>query len=142
MRTIRSVSLCLCGKDFGVIKVSGSMASEVDVMSRLEGASVRRHSAPALVRQVRLACGLVLLTYVALHLLNHALGLISLDAMEWGRGWFLALWRTTVGTAVLYTALLAHARARPLAHRAAPALSDAGVGSAPDRGSAWRFRCS
>jgi adenylate cyclase len=85
------------------------MASEVDVMPRLEGASVRRHSVPAILRQVRLACGLVLLMYVVLHLANHALGLISLGAMEWGRGWFLALWRTTAGTAALYTALLAHA---------------------------------
>src|SRR5262249_3715486 len=67
-----------------------------------------RHSAPVFVRQVRLIGGLVLLAYVVLHLLNHALGLISLDAMEWGRGWFLALWRSAPGTVVLYTALLSH----------------------------------
>ena len=28
--------------------------------------------------------------------------------MEWGRRWFLALWRSAAGTAVLYTALLTH----------------------------------
>lgn len=77
-------------------------------MRQREPTSARRHSALALVRQVRLVSGLVLLTYVVLHLLNHALGLISLDAMEWGRRWFLALWRTAAGTAVLYAALLAH----------------------------------
>jgi adenylate cyclase len=50
----------------------------------------------------------VLFLYVTLHLSNHTLGLISLDAMEAGRVWFLALWRTPVGTAALYTALLVH----------------------------------
>jgi adenylate cyclase len=84
------------------------MASEVDVMPRRNGAAGRRHSAPVFVRQLRLLGGLVLLAYVVLHLLNHALGLVSLEAMEWGRVWFLDLWRTMVGTAVLYTALLTH----------------------------------
>ena len=42
------------------------------------------------VRQLRLATGLILFTFVTTHLLNHALGLISLDAMEAGRWWFLA----------------------------------------------------
>jgi adenylate cyclase len=59
-------------------------------------------------RQVLLVSGLVLLSYVTLHLLNHALGLVSLAAMEWGQGWFLALWRSGAGTAVLYSALAAH----------------------------------
>lgn len=75
---------------------------------RHKGTSTRRHSAPAFTRRVRLVSGLVLLTYVVLHLLNHALGVISLDAMEWGRRWFLAVWRSAAGTAALYTALLAH----------------------------------
>ena len=60
------------------------------------------------VRRVRLVTGLILLTYLATHFTNHALGLISLDAMEWGRGWFLALWRNPVTTAALYTSLLVH----------------------------------
>src|SRR5262250_170319 len=42
-------------------------------------------------RRVRLASGLVLFTYVTLHLANHALGLVSLDAMESGRVYFVAL---------------------------------------------------
>ena len=37
------------------------------------------------VRKVRLACGLVLFTYVTLHFLNHALGSISVAAMERGQ---------------------------------------------------------
>ncbi len=60
------------------------------------------------VRRTRLVTGLILLTYLATHFLNHALGLISLDAMEWGRGWFLALWRNPVGTTALYGSLLTH----------------------------------
>jgi adenylate cyclase len=60
------------------------------------------------VRRVRLATGLVLLTYLATHFTNHALGLISLDAMEWGRHWFLLVWRNPVGTAALYGSLLVH----------------------------------
>ena len=60
------------------------------------------------VRRTRLITGLTLLTYLSTHLLNHALGLISLDAMEAGRVWFLALWRNPAGTAALYTSLLTH----------------------------------
>src|SRR5262247_3229471 len=78
-------------------------------MPRRQGASARRHSAPAIVRQVRLVCGLVLLLFVVSHLANHALGLVSLGAMEWGRRWFLAVWRSTAGKATLYAALFAHA---------------------------------
>ena len=64
---------------------------------------------PLLVRRLRLASGLVLLAYLATHFTNHALGLVSLDAMEDGREWFLLLWRNPVATPVLYAALLVHA---------------------------------
>ena len=59
-------------------------------------------------RRVRLASGLVLFTYVTLHLANHALGLVSLDAMESGRVYFLALWRNPLGSLLLYSAWTAH----------------------------------
>lgn len=59
-------------------------------------------------RNVRLASGLVLLAYVATHLLNHAVGLVSLRAAEAGREVFLALWRSLPGTAAFYGALLVH----------------------------------
>jgi adenylate cyclase len=61
-----------------------------------------------LVRRIRLVSGLVLLTYLTTHFINHALGLISLEAMEAGRVWFLALWRNSLSTAVLYGALITH----------------------------------
>ena len=41
----------------------------------------------------RLATGLILFFYVLTHNLNHALGLISLNAMEAGRAVFLGFWR-------------------------------------------------
>jgi adenylate cyclase len=59
-------------------------------------------------RQVRLASGLVLFSFVATHLANHALGLVSLDAMEAGRGVFLTIWRSAPGTVALYGAFLVH----------------------------------
>jgi adenylate cyclase len=59
-------------------------------------------------RRLRLATGLVLFTYLTTHLANHALGLISLEAMETGRQWFLAVWRNPVGTLALYGSLLTH----------------------------------
>ncbi|HSD49981.1 MAG TPA: adenylate/guanylate cyclase domain-containing protein [Candidatus Methylomirabilis sp.] len=65
-------------------------------------------SAAAWVRLVRLSSGLVLLTYVTTHLVNHALGLVSLAAMESGRDWFLWLWRSRLGTVLLYGALVTH----------------------------------
>jgi adenylate cyclase len=55
-----------------------------------------------------LTTGIILFSYLTTHLLNHALGLLSLDAMEAGRIWFLALWRNPVATAAFYGALLTH----------------------------------
>ena len=60
------------------------------------------------VRQTRLVTGLVLFTYIATHLLNHAAGIVSLDAAEAARIWFLWLWRNAVGTTLLYSSLLTH----------------------------------
>jgi adenylate cyclase len=60
------------------------------------------------IRRVRLITGLILFVYVTTHLLNHALGLISYQAMEDGRHWFHILWRNPLGTLALYGALLTH----------------------------------
>ena len=59
-------------------------------------------------RRIRLASGLVLFAYVTTHLANHALGLISLEAMEEGRFWFLGVWRSPAGSLLLYTSLVTH----------------------------------
>jgi adenylate cyclase len=60
------------------------------------------------VRRLRLGAAFVLLTYLVLHFTNHALGLVSLNAMETGRWWFLALWRSAPGTLALYGAITVH----------------------------------
>jgi adenylate cyclase len=65
-------------------------------------------AAPFLLRRTRLISGLILFSYVTTHLLNHALGLISLEAAEDGRRVFLAFWRNPVGTVAIYGAALVH----------------------------------
>ena len=60
------------------------------------------------IRPVRLGGGLLLLSFLLTHFINHALGLISLDAMEEGSIWFLTLWRNPVGETALVGALLSH----------------------------------
>jgi len=61
------------------------------------------------IRRVRLASGLVLFTYVLTHFANHALGNVSLAAMEAGLDYHVRLWHGAAGTLVLYTALTVHA---------------------------------
>jgi adenylate cyclase len=61
-----------------------------------------------MIRRLRLATGLVLFAYVSSHLANHALGLVSVAAMDVGREWFLRLWRNPAGSAALYVSLLVH----------------------------------
>lgn len=59
-------------------------------------------------RGLRLASGIVLFTYVATHLANHAAGLISLAAAEVARSWFIAAWRSIPLTVLFYSALVVH----------------------------------
>jgi adenylate cyclase len=59
-------------------------------------------------REIRLASGLVLGFFLLTHFSNHALGLISVEAMEKGRAWFNLLWRNPLGTILLYGSLLLH----------------------------------
>ncbi len=58
--------------------------------------------------RIRLISGLVLFFYVGTHLLNLALGLGSLDALDVGRDVFIAFWRSWIGIVLLYGALLTH----------------------------------
>jgi adenylate cyclase len=59
-------------------------------------------SAAAVVRQIRLWTGLVLFTFLTTHFVNHALGLISLEAMAVAQEWFVLVWRSFPGTVALY----------------------------------------
>lgn len=60
------------------------------------------------VREIRLASGLVLGAFLLMHFSNHALGLVSVDAMEQGRQWFNRVWRNPIGTFLLYGSLVVH----------------------------------
>ncbi|MCC7046607.1 MAG: adenylate/guanylate cyclase domain-containing protein [Alphaproteobacteria bacterium] len=68
----------------------------------------RWQSSHAALRQTRVASGAVLFSYVALHLANHALGLVSLQAAGDALQWLRAIWRSVPGTIALYGALLVH----------------------------------
>jgi adenylate cyclase len=52
--------------------------------------------------------GLILFTYIGAHLLNHALGLISLDVAEAGMGIAVDVWYSIIGTVLLYGAAVIH----------------------------------
>jgi adenylate cyclase len=62
-----------------------------------------------ILRRVRLASGLILLLFVAGHLSNLALGLVSVDAMERWRGVLLMPWQTGFGQGLLLAAAIVHA---------------------------------
>ena len=59
-------------------------------------------------RQLRLYSGLVIAVYVALHLINHSLGLFSVEAMDALRSVIAPIWQNPVGTIALYGSLLVH----------------------------------
>src|SRR6266849_10857901 len=65
-------------------------------------------AAKASIRNLRLASGLVLFSYITAHLVNHALGLISLDAAEKGLEFAVEVWYSPFGTALLYGAAATH----------------------------------
>ena len=61
-----------------------------------------------MIRRLRLASGLVMLSYVTMHLLNHAVGLISLAAMERTLRWVMALWTQGPMQLLLYGSFATH----------------------------------
>ena len=60
------------------------------------------------VRRLRTITGCFLFFYVVTHLVNHSLGLISLEVMELGRSVFLKFWRNQIIFYVLYGTLFIH----------------------------------
>jgi adenylate cyclase len=59
-------------------------------------------------QRLRLITGLVLFTFAATHFANHALGLVSLEAMHTVQGWRKAVTRSWPGSIVLLSAFLVH----------------------------------
>ena len=62
------------------------------------------------VRQVRIACGLVMFSYIFSHFFNHALGNISYPAMEAWLYLHIWWWRIPVVNDTLYAAAAIHFR--------------------------------
>src|SRR5580704_14547099 len=69
-------------------------------MAPSEGASMTR--------RLRLFSGLVMLAYVTMHLLNHAVGLISLEAMENVLWYIFRIWTNRPAQLLLYCSFLVH----------------------------------
>jgi adenylate cyclase len=61
-----------------------------------------------MIRQLRLSSGLVMLAYVTMHLLNHAVGLISLKAMEDVLWYIFRVWSNRPAQVLLYGSFLVH----------------------------------
>lgn len=59
-------------------------------------------------RRLRITTGLILATYIIVHLANHSLGLVSLDLMEAAREIITPFWRHWTGSTLLYGSLLTH----------------------------------
>jgi adenylate cyclase len=59
-------------------------------------------------RRLRLQSGIVMFAYIAIHLLNHALGIVSLALAESGLRIEMAFWRSTPATLLLYGAATIH----------------------------------
>src|SRR6267378_1450050 len=78
-------------------------------MTDLNRASLDKYIRSVGVRQIRLACGLVLFAYLLSHFINHALGNISLDALAIGVRYHTAFWKSLPITTVFYAAAAAHA---------------------------------
>ena len=60
------------------------------------------------IRKIRVYTGVVIFTYVTIHLMNHTLGLISIKSMDNMNQYISMALKTNFGTSVLYTAFLGH----------------------------------
>jgi adenylate cyclase len=59
-------------------------------------------------RSARLWSGLILFAFVLTHYLNHMLGVFGVSTLEAVQVWRVAMWRSTIGTVVLYGAAIVH----------------------------------
>ena len=71
------------------------------------GHSLRGRLRPT-IRHLRLGSGIVLFGYLAAHLTNHALGLVSIETAEAGLRVAMAVWHSAAGTLLLYGAAGTH----------------------------------
>ena len=67
------------------------------------------HAASLIHARLRSVTGVVIGLYVTMHLSNHALGLVSLNAQETARPYVMAVWHSLPGQVLLYGSLGIHA---------------------------------
>jgi adenylate cyclase len=65
-------------------------------------------SAAGVERSLRFWSGVILMTFVATHLLNHAVGIFGVAAMSEVQQWRAGIWRSLPGTVALYGAAAVH----------------------------------
>ncbi len=82
-------------------------ARGADAVDRTVGTASRTFS-DAVIHRWRLGSGVILFTYISLHMLNHALGLVSLAWAEAALDWAARLWQSIPGTLALYGAFAVH----------------------------------
>jgi adenylate cyclase len=61
-----------------------------------------------MIRRLPLFSGLVMLAYVTMHLVNYAVGLISLEAMENVLWYIFRIWTSPPAQLLLYSSFLVH----------------------------------
>ena len=108
-----------CGGDHGDVVVTAGiklyyrdllwMSLQLDRMARFSREQIARKIRGVSIRQVRLACGVVLFAYLVSHFLNHALGNISADALATGLYYHVLFWQFLPVAIVFYGAALVHA---------------------------------
>ena len=80
----------------------------MDRMAHSYRERLRRSTRGIGLRQIRLACGVVLYAYLVSHFLNHALGNISMDALAVGVHYHTLFWQFLPVAIVFYTAATVH----------------------------------
>jgi adenylate cyclase len=85
------------------------MNVRLDRMARFSQQRIAQLVRGISVRQIRLACGVVLFAYLLSHFLNHALGNISIDALATGLQYHVMFWQFLPVAITFYTAALVHA---------------------------------
>jgi adenylate cyclase len=89
-----------------------SLQAPAIVDARASGFGATSHISARLrgigVRQVRLACGLVMFAYIFSHFFNHALGNISYGTMDAWLAWHIWWWRIPIVNSTLYAAAATH----------------------------------
>jgi adenylate cyclase len=85
------------------------MSVQLDRMARVSQERITTVLRGISLRQIRLACGLILFTYLVSHFVNHALGNISMDALAMGVYYHTAFWQFLPVTVAFYAAAVVHA---------------------------------